>query len=94
MTISTDTDDGTGMGNAAKLDLGGHRDNADIHVDTTGDATLTVEVSKNNTDWRELDTISYSGDSQQIEQYNTQYRYIRAYLNQNRNLVEISAKEV
>lgn len=93
-TPSTATDSGTGSSNAAKLDLGDLRTNVDIHVDTSGDATLTVEVSKDNSTWRTFDTVSYSGASQEIEQYDTAYQHIRAHLNQNRTLVEMSAKGV
>lgn len=96
MTISTTQDDGTGASNAAVMDLGSDRTLVDIHADTTGDAMLTVEVSKNGDfsgEERTFDTVSYKGASQEIEQYETAYRYLRAYLDQNRNLVEMSVKE-
>ena len=91
-TPKHDQDSGTGSGNAAELQLGATRSVVDIHVDTSGDATLTVEVSTDGSTWRRLDTVSYTGASQYIEQYDTAYPHIRAYLNQNRTLVEMAAK--
>lgn len=93
-SIKTSQDSGTGAGNAAFVQLGEHRKTVDIHVDTNGSATLTVEVTPDGNTFRELDTVSYSSATQEIEQYSTAYEGIRAYLNQNRNLVEVSAKGV
>jgi len=82
------SDSGTGSANAAQLSLGDFRKDVDVFVDTSGDATLTVEVSEDGgTTWRELDTVSYTGASTEVEQYSTVFGDIRAYLNQNRNEV-------
>jgi len=91
----TDQDSGTGSANAAQLDLGDLRQSFDIHVDTSGDATLTVEVStsgKFSGEERTFASISYTGASQEIEQFETKYQHIRAFLDQNRTLVEIAAR--
>jgi hypothetical protein len=90
----TDTDSGTGASNAAQLELGPVRKTVDFYVETSGSATLTVEVSTGGTTWREFDTVSYSGLTSEVEQYETSYRYVRAYLNQNRTIIEASAKGV
>lgn len=92
---TTASDSGTGSANAATLDLGRLRKAVDIHVDTSGDATLTVEVSEDDgTTWRTFDTVSYTGASQEIEQYETAFRDIRAHLNQNRNEVVVVSRGV
>ena len=88
----TDTDSAAGSGNAAEVDLGDLRGEASIHYDTSGSATLTVEVSTDGTNWRELDTHTVGSADNGIRHYKTAYQHIRAYLNQNRNLVEISAR--
>jgi len=90
----TAVDSGIGSGNAASVDLGSLRSDVDIHVDTSGDATLTVEVSKDGGTWRTFEELSYTGASEGMEQFTTTYKHMRAYLDQNRNLVEISAKGV
>lgn len=90
----TDQDSGTGSNNAAELDLQPLRRGVDIHVDTSGDATLTVDVAAEGSNYRQLDTVSYSGASQEIEQYDIVWDRVRAHLNQNRNLVELSSKGV
>lgn len=87
-------DSGTGSGNAAKLTLGPLRRLVDLHVDTSGAATLTVEVSTDGTNWRTFDTVSYSSATQEVEQYDVAWEYVRAYLDSNRNLIEASAKGV
>lgn len=86
------TDSGTGSANAAQLDLGSLRKDVDVHVNTSGDATLTVEVSTDASTWREFDTVSYTGGDVRMEQYEIAYRHVRAYLNQNRTLVELASK--
>lgn len=86
------TDSGTGSANAAQLDLGSLRKDVDVHVDTSNDATLTVEVSTDASTWRQFDTVSYTGASTAMEQYEVAYQHVRAHLNQNRNLVELASK--
>jgi hypothetical protein len=95
-TPSTATDSGTGSANAAELDLGadGGRTPVDVFADTSGDATLTVEVSKDGAIWRTYNTYDRTGATARVDPIDTAYRHIRAYLNQNRNQVEISAKGV
>ncbi|WP_459194710.1 hypothetical protein [Halosimplex sp. J119] len=92
--VVTATDSGTGSGNAAELDLGALRSAFDVFVDTTGSATLTVQVSTDGQTWRTFETINYSSDTEMIEQFETSYQHVRAYLDQARNVVEMSAKGV
>lgn len=85
------TDSGTGAGNAATVTTGPVRTNVDVFVDTSGSATLTVEVSPDDgSTWRYLDTVSYSSSTTEMEQYDTVYPDVRAYLDQNRNVVELA----
>lgn len=90
----TATDSGTGSENAAELDLGALRSALDIHVDTSGAAQLTVEVSADGETWRPFDSVDYSGAATEVEQYETSYRYVRAYLDSSRNVVEVASKGV
>jgi len=84
----SDSDTGTGSSNAAQLALGDLRKAVDVWVDTSGDATLTVEVSEDGgSTWRQIDTQGYTGASSEIEQYETAFADVRAHLNQNRNEV-------
>jgi hypothetical protein len=87
------SDSGAGSSNAATLDLGDFRKDFDVFVDTTGDATLTVEVSEDGgTTWRQYDSISYNGSSEEVEQFDTAFQHVRAYLNQNRNEVVVVSR--
>jgi hypothetical protein len=88
----TDTDSGTGASNAAQLDLESVRTIVDFYVSTSGAATLTVEVSTGGNTWREFDTVDYTSATSEVEQYETGYRFVRAYLDQNRTVIEASAK--
>lgn len=93
----TATDSGTGSASAAQLDLGteGGRVPVDVAYDTSGSADLTVEVSSDGSNWHEIDgTPSPTAAENFVFQTDTAFRYVRAYLNQNRNEVEISAKGV
>jgi len=90
--VITASDSGTGSGNAAQLDLGPIRSSVDVHVDTSGAATLTVEVSTDGNNWRTYQTVDYGSGTATVEHFNTASGQIRAYLDSNRNLVEMSAK--
>jgi hypothetical protein len=91
----TATDSGTGAANAAALSLGDLRTDLDIFVDVAGAATLTVEVSPDGgATWRQFDTVEYGAATVEVEQYDTSYPEMRAYLDANRNLVEMVSKGV
>lgn len=83
--------DGAGENNAAELDMGALRSIFDVFVDTSGEATLTVEVSSDGETWRPHDSIDYAGDTDEMEQFDTAFQHVRAYLDQNHTTVEISA---
>jgi hypothetical protein len=68
------------------------RDTFDIYVDTSGDATLTVEVRSEGGTWRPFDTVSYTGASEEVEQFVTAFYDVRASVNQNLNTLEMSGK--
>lgn len=91
-TVITAQDSGTGSGNAAQLDLGEPRQQVEIHVDTSGAANLTVEVSADGSNWRTYDEVSYADANQEVRDYNTSFQHIRAYLDSSRNLIEMSSK--
>lgn len=86
------TDRATGAPNAAQLDLGRSRRRTDIHVDTSGPATLAVEVNVGGGDWLEYDTVSYSSATTEVEAFDIAFKLVRAYLDQNRNGITMSAK--
>lgn len=90
----TDITTSSGSSNAASLDLGDVRKDLDIYVDTSGAATLTVEVSKDDSTWRTFDTVDYGSDTESMEQYDIAYQYVRAYLDTATNTVEMSSKGV
>jgi hypothetical protein len=90
----TDTASGTTESNAAVVDLGSTTKDFDVFYDTSGAATITIEVSKDNATWRQLQQIQPSSADSDIAQFDTSYRYVRAYIDQNRNALEISAKGV
>jgi hypothetical protein len=88
----TDTDSGTGSANAARVTLGSLRRRVDIHADTSGAATLTVEVSVDDQAWLEYETVEYSSATVEVEAFDVAFEYVRAYLDQNRNGITMSAK--
>lgn len=88
----TDTDTGTGSSNAARVTLGSLRRRVDIHADTSGAATLTVEVSVDDQTWLEYETVDYSSATVEVEAFDVAFEYVRAYLDQNRNGITMSAK--
>jgi hypothetical protein len=74
------------------LDLGRYRSNVDWFVDVSGAATLTVEVRTDGGTWRQLDTVSYSSATTEVEQYETAFDEIRASVDANLNTLQGSAK--
>jgi hypothetical protein len=92
----TADDSGTGSGNAAEATLGPLRSAVNVHVDTSGAATLTVEVSPDGgTSWLQYDTVQYSAATTQVEAYaDVAFADVRAYLDQNRNGVTLASKGV
>lgn len=90
--VKTATDSGTGSANAAEITLGPIRRRVDIHTETSGSATLTVEVSTDGSTWLEYETISYSSAIVEVEAFDIAFEYVRAYLNQSRNGITMSAK--
>lgn len=81
-----------GSSNAAVLDLGAHRKDADIFYDVSGSATVTIEVSTDNATWRPLHSESLSAAGTDILQFETSYRYIRTYADANLNTLEVVSK--
>jgi hypothetical protein len=67
----------------------------DVAYDTSGAASLTVEVSSDASNWHALEgTPSPDSAVNLVYPTDTAFRYVRAYLDQNRNEVEISAKGI
>jgi len=91
------TDSGTGSGNAAELsgaeNVGGIRTLIGVYWDSSGAATLTVEAKIDGA-WETFDTVSISSADDNVEIYETPYDEMRAYLDQNRNKVTLTAKGV
>lgn len=93
VTTATATDSGTGGPNAAAVTLGPDRTLLDVHVDTSGSATLTVEVSTDGGGtWLTFHTQDYASATTEVEQFRCAFDDVRAHLDQNRNGVTISAK--
>lgn len=90
------SDSGAGSSNAAGLGLGALRRTINVHVDTSGAATLTIEVyDPDGEQWLEFDTIDYSSATVQTEIYShVAWPRVRAYLDANRNAVTLGAKGV
>lgn len=90
----TATDSGTGAANAATLTLGNYRQSANIIVDTSGTATLTVEIYVDGV-WETFYETTYDSAVGMAEIFpHVASDQIRAYLDQNRNDVTIIAKGV
>jgi hypothetical protein len=92
----TADDSGTGAANAAQATLGPLRSAVNVHIDTSGAATLTVEVSPDGgTSWLQFDTVQYSAATTQVEAYaDVAFADVRAYLDTNRNGVTLASKGV
>lgn len=80
--------------NNVSLSLGPSIKDVDIFVDTSGSATLTVEVRRPGGAWREYDTVSYGSSATQVEQYSTAFSELRARVDSSLNTLELSAKGV
>lgn len=85
-TGSTSSD---GSSNAAQVDLGRVSRAADVFVNNSGSAQLTVEVSEDNSTWRQADTQTYSSATTDFKQYEFAYPHVRAFLNASTNTVEV-----
>jgi hypothetical protein len=83
----------TGSNNAASIDAAGLSE-LEVLYDTTGSATITVEVSQDSTNWYERATFSPSSAVNLAEHLPIGIRYVRAYADSNLNELEISAKGV
>lgn len=90
--VITDTTTSTGSGSAAQLDLGDNRKDVDVFYDTSGSATVTIEVSKNASDWRQFNAENPTSAKKELIQMDTSYRHVRAYADQNLNRIELSSK--
>ena len=76
------------------LVLGDYRKSVDIWVNTSGEATMTVQVRKAGGPWRTLDEVSYNAETTEVEQYDTSYEEIRAKVDTNLNGIEMVSKGV
>lgn len=96
---SLDSINGTGQiedstssaGTNVKVNLGDLRQKVDIYWDGSGSSTLTVEVSDDDSTWRQLDTVS-TDSTQNIEQFDVAYQYVRASVAANLNTLEIVSR--
>ncbi|MEW6573174.1 MAG: hypothetical protein AB1374_06025 [Bacillota bacterium] len=75
------------------LDTGVHgRSVVEVWVKSSAAATFTVESSKDNTNWRTVDTITLAGAGEEHRGYSNAYRYIRVSTTAaNDNEIEITA---
>lgn len=90
----TDTTDSNGSGNAASVNLGKLKTNVDVFADTSGAATLTVEVSSDGSTWREADSVDLGSATTDLQQYHFAYPHVRAYLDTATNTVEVVGRGV
>lgn len=84
-------------GNWVTLDLGDHRTGVDIAVDTSGAATLTVEVSTTGEfagEEIQADTVDYSSAATSLEQFQYRHRYVRAQVGSSLNSLEIVSRGI
>jgi len=88
------TDSTTTADEDISLTLGAYRKAVDLFVDVSGTATLTVEARKDGGTWRELDTVDYPGETNEIEQYETAFSELRASVDQNLTQLEGSSKGI
>lgn len=90
--ILTGSTTGIGSGNAAQIQMTERESLVDVFVDVSGAATLTVEVSKDGSNWLSFDSKSYSAAAEETRQYQTAFEYIRAYVDANITKIVVSAK--
>lgn len=83
------TTTGNGAANAAAIEQGRVSTHVDVFVDSSGAATLTVEVSTDGSTWRQADTVDYGSASVDFQQYEFAYEHVRAYLDTATNAVEV-----
>jgi len=89
-----DSTDTAGASNAAVLNLGDLRAAVDLFVETSGTATLTVEVSATgafNGEEHEADSLSVDSTTA-FEQYEFAYQYVRAYTDANLTELELVSR--
>lgn len=92
--LVSDTTTSNGAANAAQVDLGDLKTNVDVFADTSGAATLTIEVSADGSTWRQADTVSISSATTDLQQYHFAYPHVRAYLDTATNTVEVVGRGV
>lgn len=80
-----------GIGDAAVVELGPLRRLVDIHFDTNGTSTMTVEVSNDGHEWHQFDTQDLT-DDQDIFQLDVPWEWIRAHADQNVDKIEITSQ--
>lgn len=88
--LDESTDSGVGSANAAELTIGGVRKLVGVHWESTGAATLNVEVMIDGS-WETFDTVAISAAGSDIEVYEVPYDDIRAYLDANRTKVVVTS---
>lgn len=81
----------TSTGTYASINPGEYGSSATIVADTSGSATLTVEVSNDGSNWTAYTvSLDSSGGKEEV----TGFAHIRAKVNQNLNSLEVSGKGV
>lgn len=90
----SDSTSENGESNAASVNLGKLKTNVDVFADTSGAATLTVEVSTDGSTWRQADTVDIGSATTDFQQYHFAYPHVRAYLDTATNTVEVVGRGV
>lgn len=91
-----DSTDTAGEANAAVLNLEEVRSDVDLFVETSGTATLTVEVSATGEftgEEHEADSASVDSTTD-FRQYGLAYQYVRAYTDANLTELELVSRGV
>jgi hypothetical protein len=79
-------------GTDVTLTIGDLRSNVSVAVDTSGGATLTVEVSPDGgTTWYPYDTVAYSSAVTTAEEYTVPYADVRASVGSSLNRLSVAA---
>lgn len=88
-------DSTTSAGTWISLDLGDVKNGVDIAVDTSGAATLTIQVSTTGDfggEQFEVRTIDYSSAVVNLEQFTFRHQYVRCKADANLNDLEMVAR--
>lgn len=92
--IQSDSTTATGAENAAKIDTGAARQNVDVFSDVDGATDVVLEVSLDDSTWREIQRFEEEGANTRFIQLDTVYKYVRVYADTTVTEIEVVSKGV